>query len=29
VQHHAAFDYFPATRKGYRATVRGEKPIPA
>ena len=29
VQHHAAFDYFPQSRKGYRATIRGEKTIPA
>ena len=27
VQHFAAFDYFPETRLGYRATIRGEKPI--
>jgi len=26
VQHCAAFDYFPAYRKGYRATIRGETP---
>ena len=26
VQHHAAFDYFPAVRKGYRLTVVGEAP---
>lgn len=29
VQHHAAFDYFPQTRRGYRLTVRGEVPVPA
>ncbi len=29
VQHHASFDYFPATRMGYRATVRGEPVIAA
>ena len=29
VQHFAAFDYFPEKRLGYRATIRGEKPIPA
>ena len=29
VQHHAAFDYYPQTRKGYRATIRGEAPVPA
>jgi len=29
VQHFAAFDYFPEQRLGYRATIRGEKPIPA
>ena len=29
VQHHAAFDYFPEKRLGYRATVRGEAVIPA
>ena len=28
VQHFAAFDYFPEKRLGYRATIRGEKPIP-
>ena len=28
VQHHAAFDYHPSTRHGYRATVVGEAPIP-
>lgn len=28
VQHHAAFDYHPAIRLGYRATLRGEPPIP-
>lgn len=27
VQHFAAFDYFPKQRLGYRATIRGEKPI--
>ncbi len=27
VQHHAAFDYYPAVRSGYRATVVGEKPV--
>ena len=26
VQHHAAFDYFPARRRGYRVTVVGEAP---
>jgi taurine dioxygenase len=26
VQHHATFDYFPAVRLGYRATVKGEAP---
>ncbi|MEM7220998.1 MAG: TauD/TfdA family dioxygenase [Pseudomonadota bacterium] len=26
VQHHAAFDYFPEVRRGYRATVVGEAP---
>lgn len=26
VQHHAAFDYFPACREGYRATTIGEVP---
>ena len=26
VQHHAAFDYYPQTRLGYRATVVGEAP---
>ena len=26
VQHHAAFDYFPEVREGYRATVIGEAP---
>ena len=29
VQHHAAFDYYPQTRKGYRATIRGEALVPA
>lgn len=29
VQHHAAFDYHPEIRLGYRATLRGEQPIPA
>ena len=29
VQHFAAFDYFPQRRLGYRATIRGEKPIAA
>ncbi|MBV32854.1 MAG: taurine dioxygenase [Porticoccaceae bacterium] len=29
VQHYASFDYFPALRLGYRATIRGEKPVPA
>lgn len=29
VQHFAAFDYFPQQRLGYRATIRGEKPIAA
>ena len=28
VQHHAAFDYFPQSRKGYRATIRGEALVP-
>jgi taurine dioxygenase len=27
VQHHAAFDYFPAERLGYRCTIMGEEPI--
>ena len=27
VQHHAAFDYHPEIRLGYRATLRGEQPI--
>ena len=27
VQHHAAFDYWPATRRGYRVTIEGEKPV--
>ena len=27
VQHHAAFDYWPETRRGYRATIEGEAPI--
>lgn len=27
VQHFAAFDYFPQRRLGYRATIKGEKPI--
>ena len=26
VQHHAAFDYFPQVRQGYRATTIGEQP---
>lgn len=26
VQHHAAFDYWPATRRGYRITIEGETP---
>ena len=26
VQHHAAFDYSPSVRKGYRATIQGEVP---
>ena len=26
VQHYAAFDYAPSTRKGYRATIKGETP---
>ena len=26
VQHFASFDYFPALRRGYRITIRGEKP---
>jgi taurine dioxygenase len=26
VQHHAAFDYYPDVRRGYRATVVGEEP---
>ena len=26
VQHHAAFDYSPSVRKGYRATIQGEEP---
>ena len=29
VQHFAAFDYFPQRRLGYRATIKGEKPIAA
>ena len=29
VQHHAAFDYYPERRLGYRATLRGEIPIPS
>ena len=29
VQHHAAFDYHPEIRLGYRATLRGEQPIPS
>jgi taurine dioxygenase len=27
VQHHAAFDYFPAVRHGYRVTTIGEVPV--
>lgn len=27
VQHHASWDYFPATRHGYRVTVVGERPF--
>jgi len=27
VQHHAAFDYWPETRRGYRATIEGETPV--
>lgn len=27
VQHHAAFDYWPERRRGYRATIEGEAPI--
>ena len=27
VQHYASFDYFPALRRGYRITIRGEKPL--
>jgi taurine dioxygenase len=27
VQHHAAFDYWPETRRGYRATIEGEAPV--
>ncbi|MDG1835491.1 MAG: TauD/TfdA family dioxygenase, partial [Pseudomonadales bacterium] len=27
VQHHAAFDYFPEVRRGYRVTVVGEAPF--
>ena len=27
VQHHAAFDYYPEVRKGYRVTVIGEAPF--
>ncbi|MDX1392846.1 MAG: TauD/TfdA family dioxygenase [Gemmatimonadota bacterium] len=26
-QHHAIWDYWPATRSGYRVTVRGERPV--
>jgi taurine dioxygenase len=26
-QHMAIWDYFPATRSGYRVTVKGEKPV--
>jgi hypothetical protein len=26
VQHHAAFDYYPAVRHGYRVTTIGEIP---
>ncbi len=26
-QHHAIWDYWPATRSGYRVTIRGEAPI--
>ena len=29
VQHCATFGYFPAYRKGYRATMRGETPCPS
>ena len=28
-QHFAVWDYFPATRSGYRVTVRGERPVGA
>jgi taurine dioxygenase len=27
VQHHALWDYWPATRSGFRVTVRGERPV--
>ena len=27
VQHHAAWDYFPETRSGFRVTTRGERPF--
>ena len=27
VQHHAAFDYWPAIRRGYRVTIEGEEPV--
>jgi taurine dioxygenase len=27
VQHHALWDYWPQTRSGYRATIRGERPV--
>ena len=26
-QHHAIWDYWPATRSGYRVTIRGEAPV--
>jgi taurine dioxygenase len=26
VQHHAVWDYFPATRHGYRVTIQGDRP---
>ena len=27
VQHHAVWDYFPATRHGYRVTIQGDRPF--
>jgi taurine dioxygenase len=26
-QHHAAWDYYPNVRHGYRVTIQGDKPV--